>query len=148
MRWLGASVLTGITGGALIGASIYIALEGTTIFAQAPERAVATVSAPRQDDKATLTARKGDKLNRSEIVASAKQAFRAPMTIRTGDREVIKVRQFVRVATNLSLTAGTYARTSRPSIRCACSRRRTATAMSSRSSPKSPTRMSRWSSAT
>ncbi len=31
------------------------------------------------------------------------------MTIRTGDREAIKVRQFVRVATNLSLTAGTYA---------------------------------------
>ena len=28
LRWLGASVLTGITGGALIGASIYIALEG------------------------------------------------------------------------------------------------------------------------
>jgi len=31
------------------------------------------------------------------------------MTIRAGDREVIKVRQFVRVATNLSLTTGTYA---------------------------------------
>ena len=31
------------------------------------------------------------------------------MTIRIGDREAIKVRQFVRVATNLSLTAGTYA---------------------------------------
>jgi murein DD-endopeptidase MepM/ murein hydrolase activator NlpD len=109
VRWLGASVLTGITGGALIGASIYIALEGTTIFAQAPERAVATISRPLQDDKATLTVRKGDKLNRSEIVASAKQTFRAPMTIRNGDREVMKTRQFVRVATNLSLTAGTHA---------------------------------------
>ena len=43
------------------------------------------------------------------MIASAKQAFRAPMTIRAGDREVIKVRQFVRVATNLSLTTGAYA---------------------------------------
>src|SRR3954454_5012025 len=31
------------------------------------------------------------------------------MTIRNGEREAIKVRQFVRIATNLSLTAGTYA---------------------------------------
>ena len=31
------------------------------------------------------------------------------MTIRNGEREAIKVRQFVRVATNLSLSAGTYA---------------------------------------
>ena len=34
-RWLGASVLTGITGGALIGASIYVALEGATIVGAA-----------------------------------------------------------------------------------------------------------------
>ena len=110
LRWLGASVLTGITGGALIGASIYIALEGVTTSAQPPERAVA--SAPRSgttEDRTINTARKGDKLNRSEMVASAKQGFKAPMTIWTGDREVIKVRQFVRVATNLSMTTGTYA---------------------------------------
>ena len=31
------------------------------------------------------------------------------MTIRTGEREAIRVRHFVRVATNLSLTTGTYA---------------------------------------
>ena len=43
------------------------------------------------------------------MVAIAKQGFKAPVTIRVGDREVIKVRQFVRIATNLSLTAGTYA---------------------------------------
>jgi murein DD-endopeptidase MepM/ murein hydrolase activator NlpD len=108
LRWLGASVLTGITGGALIGASIYIALEGATIEAQPPERAVAAVRhAP--DEKGSLTARKGDKLNRTEMVASAKQTFRAPMTLRVGDREVMKSRQFVRIATNLSLSVGTYA---------------------------------------
>ncbi|HEV2557045.1 MAG TPA: M23 family metallopeptidase [Microvirga sp.] len=109
MRWLGACVLTGITGGALIGASIYIALEGTTILAQPPERAVATLPRPAPDDKAPAPARKGDMLNRSEMVASAKQVYRAPMTIRVGDREVMKSRQFVRIATNLSLSAGTYA---------------------------------------
>ena len=39
LRWLGASILTGFTGAALIGASIYIALEGATTSALPPERA-------------------------------------------------------------------------------------------------------------
>ena len=109
-RWLGASVLTGITGGALIGASIYVALEGATIVVQPPERAaIRAARAASSDDKGATALRKGDRLNRSEMVASAKQGFKAPVTIRAGDREVIKVRQFVRVATNLSMTAGTYA---------------------------------------
>jgi murein DD-endopeptidase MepM/ murein hydrolase activator NlpD len=109
LRWLGASVLTGITGGALIGASIYIALEGAAVSVKPPERAVASAPRAVAEDRAASSVRKGDKLNRSEIIASAKQGFRAPVTIRVGDREVIKQRQFVRLATNLSLSAGTYA---------------------------------------
>ncbi|HEY8384156.1 MAG TPA: M23 family metallopeptidase [Microvirga sp.] len=109
LRWLGASVLTGITGGALIGASIYIALEGATIFAQPPERAIASLPRPAGEERTPAALRKADKLNRSAVIASAKQTFKAPMTIRVGDREVMKQRQFVRVATNLSLNAGTYA---------------------------------------
>ena len=109
LRWLGASVLTGITGGVLIGASIYIALEGAAILAAPPERAVAGAVRVPMAERPTTATRKGDKLNRSEIIVSAKQGFRAPVTIRVGDREVIKQRQFVRLATNLSLAAGTYA---------------------------------------
>lgn len=110
MRWLGASVLTGITGAALIGASIYIALEGATISAEPPQRAIISGKGSAGADEGVLnTARKGDRLNRTEMVASAKQDFRAPITIRAGNREVIKVRQFVRIATNLALSTGTYA---------------------------------------
>lgn len=111
LRWLGASVLTGVTGAALIGASIYIAIEGATTSAVPPERATVQASgdADRTDQRASNIARKGDRLNLTENSISAKQSFRAPMTIRNGDREAIKVRQFVRIATNLSLTAGTYA---------------------------------------
>ena len=32
----------------------------------------------------------------TELTASAKQSFKAPMTIRSGDREAIKVRHFVK----------------------------------------------------
>src|SRR3954464_14934167 len=108
LRWLGASVLTALTGAALIGGAIYVALQGETTFAELPEHVTAQAPRGPGEDKATA-ARKGDKLVRSEVVAVAKQAFRAPVTIRVGDREVIKVRPFVRIATNLSLTSGLYA---------------------------------------
>jgi murein DD-endopeptidase MepM/ murein hydrolase activator NlpD len=110
LRWLGASVLTGLTGAGLIGASIYIALQGATTSATPPERAAASLPrTPGEAERMSNIARKGDKLDRTENTVLARQSFRAPMTIRSGDRESIKVRQFVRVATNLSLTAGTYA---------------------------------------
>jgi murein DD-endopeptidase MepM/ murein hydrolase activator NlpD len=110
LRWLGASVLTGVTGAALIGAAIYVSHDGEMTFAEMAERAVpAVVRSPSGDDRALNTARKGDKLVRSEMVALAKQTFRAPMSVRNGDREAIRVRPFVRIATSLSLTSGTYA---------------------------------------
>jgi hypothetical protein len=109
LRWLGASVLTGLTGGALIGASIYIALQGAMTFAEPPEPAAPAAAGRPIPAEQASTARKGDKLVRQEMVASARQAFKAPVTVRAGDREVIRVRQFVRIATNLSLTAGVHA---------------------------------------
>ncbi len=111
LRWLGASVLTGVTGAVLIGASIYIALEGAATSALPPERATIGGRSPSETDeeRSTNVARKADRLNMGEQTASARQSFKAPMTIRNGEREAIKVRHFVRVATNLSLTAGTYA---------------------------------------
>ncbi len=109
LRWLGASVLTGITGGALIGASIYIALQGALTFATPPEKAGTVPGRAPVAGSGGMLSRKADKLVRQEMVASAKYSFKAPTTIRTNEREVIRVRQFVRVATNLSLTAGVYA---------------------------------------
>jgi len=111
LRWLGASILTGLTGAVLVGASIHLAIEGATTSVQPPERASLSAS-PRtdqDDERATNVTQKGDRLNLTELAASAKQSFKAAMTIRNGDREAIKVRQFLRVATNLSMTAGTYA---------------------------------------
>jgi murein DD-endopeptidase MepM/ murein hydrolase activator NlpD len=109
VRWLGASVLIGVTGALLIGAAIYVSVEGDTNFAEVPERAAPSGPKTGAEERATNTARKGDKLVRADTIASAKQSFRAPVTIRAGDREVIKVRPFVRIATGLSLTTGVYA---------------------------------------
>jgi murein DD-endopeptidase MepM/ murein hydrolase activator NlpD len=110
LRWLGASVLTGLTGAALLGAAIFVAMEGDTTFAELPERAAPGPARGGVEDRAVTALGKGDKLVRTEMVVSAKQDFRAPISIRVGDREVIRNRPFVRIATSLSLTSGVYAR--------------------------------------
>ncbi len=43
------------------------------------------------------------------MIASAKQSFRAPVTVRLGDREIIKVKPFVRIASTLSMQTGVFA---------------------------------------
>jgi murein DD-endopeptidase MepM/ murein hydrolase activator NlpD len=107
LRWLGASILTGLAGAVLIGAAIYVSHDGETTFAEIAQRASPLTARPATAERSQ--ARKGDKLVRSEVVSLAKQSFRAPMTVRTGDREAIRVRPFVRIATNLSMTSGAYA---------------------------------------
>src|SRR5215218_2416574 len=84
LRWLGASILTGVTGAVLIGASIHVAIEGATTSVQPPQLAALNAS-PRSgegEERASNAVRKGDRLNMTELTASAKQTFRAPMTIR------------------------------------------------------------------
>ncbi|MDB5558262.1 MAG: family peptidase [Enterovirga sp.] len=100
-------MLVGLIGALLLGSAIYVSSDGETTFADPPERAPA--QGMRTADGGSGAARKADKLVRTEMVASAKQSFRTPMTLRAGDREVIKVRNFVRIATNLSMTSGVYA---------------------------------------
>lgn len=106
LRWLAACMLVGSCGAALLGGAILVAVRGDTGFADLPE-----LVAPRSSSTAAGTggARKGDKLVADQPVISARHSARAPMSQRVGDREVIKVRPFVRLATNLSLTTGVYA---------------------------------------
>jgi murein DD-endopeptidase MepM/ murein hydrolase activator NlpD len=108
VRWLGASILTAVTGAALIGGAIWVAVEGDTHFAEMPQ-AAEPARPPEGDAAPRPQARRGDKLVRTEMVVTAKQSIRAPVTLRVADREVIRVRPFVRIATSLSLTSGVYA---------------------------------------
>ncbi|GBU19961.1 MULTISPECIES: M23 family metallopeptidase [Methylobacterium] len=107
-RWLWASALTGLTGAALIGAALQISLKGGVSFAAIPERATVIARSPALDGSGN-PARKGARLVRNLMIASAKQSFRTPVTVRLGEREIIKVKPFVRVSTALSMTTGVFA---------------------------------------
>jgi murein DD-endopeptidase MepM/ murein hydrolase activator NlpD len=107
LRWLFGSVITAFTGAALLGAAIFIAIEGRSTEVSAPQRALAGFLPLEEPD--IETANKGDKLVRSDYTVAARNTFRTPITTRVGDREVVSIRGFTRIATNLSLTAGQYA---------------------------------------
>ncbi len=112
LRWLVGSVLTALSGAALIGGAIVIALQGEIVQVERPQRALAISGAGTGTKSA---ARKADRLVQREVVGNlARQEFRAPVTLRTGNREVIRTRDFVRISAPLSLTAGTYARSVAP----------------------------------
>ncbi len=104
LRWLFACLLVGSCGAALLGGAILVAVRGDTSFAERPEPITL-----HQTTSVGGGARKGDKLVAEQPIASARHAARAPMSQRIGDREVIRVRPFVRLSTNLSLTSGVYA---------------------------------------
>ncbi|MHB2209115.1 peptidoglycan DD-metalloendopeptidase family protein [Methylobacterium sp. CM6257] len=108
LRWLCASTLTGLTGAALIAAALHVSLQGDVSFAAIPEKAT-VLARPQPSESGANIARKGDRLVRNLMVASAKQSFRAPVTVRLGDREIIKAKAFVRLSTPLSMTTGVYA---------------------------------------
>ena len=105
LRWLSGTVLTGIGGAALLGAALLISMEGSEIPLERADIAVATSQGAAQSG----SARRGDKLVRPADVVGARNGFKAPMTLKVGDKEVIKVRNFVRVATALSTVSGPLA---------------------------------------
>ena len=108
IRWLCASILTGLAGAALIFSSIYIALRGAWVVAEQPVF-VKGLFSPSGKDSDTATVKKSDKIVRAETSISAKQSFKMQTTIRTASGEAIKMRQFIRVSTSLSLSSGVYA---------------------------------------
>jgi murein DD-endopeptidase MepM/ murein hydrolase activator NlpD len=106
VRWLAATVLTGFSGAWLMGMSLFGAHEREATFA---EGAVVVASRPAAvTERGVVSARKGDKLVRSVDIATARQTFRTPTAIRVGDREVIRVKGFSRIATPLLLAGGAH----------------------------------------
>ena len=106
-RWLFGAVLTGLCGVALIGSALYLGLDSQSNFAQAPEIAAPPHREGAQEEG--VNPGKGDRLVRPVDIIAAKQTFKAPTTIRIGDKEVVKARAFTLVSTTLTLTPTGFA---------------------------------------
>ena len=105
VQWFSGTILTGLCGAALMGGAVYIALDGEANFAALPERVEAALRGTLTgNERVAVTARKTDKLPPSGESNAARQVIRISTTSRSGDREVVRVRPYVRIASNLSLT--------------------------------------------
>ncbi|GAB4071604.1 M23 family metallopeptidase [Ancylobacter sonchi] len=104
IRWLMATLLTGICGAALMGGAVYAALDNEVYrFAQSPETVRSALrGALAAGERPSNVARKGDRMSIISESFNARQTLRLSTTTRDGDREVIKVRAVTRVNTNLA----------------------------------------------
>jgi murein DD-endopeptidase MepM/ murein hydrolase activator NlpD len=107
IRWLAATVLTALSGASLMSGAVYAALDGEYRFASYPEIArLALKTAGERLSNATI---KADRISLLGEHVLARQSLRVSTTTRSGDREIVRVRPFVRVATNLALTPSSLA---------------------------------------
>ena len=105
VQWFSGTILTALCGAALMGGAVYIALDGEANFAALPERVEAALRGTLTGgERAAQIARKTDKLPASGETNAARHVIRMSAPVRSGDREFMRQRAFVRVASNLSLT--------------------------------------------
>jgi murein DD-endopeptidase MepM/ murein hydrolase activator NlpD len=105
VQWFSGTILTGLCGAALMGGAVFVALDGEANFAALPERVEAALRGTlTADARQAQTARKTDKLPPSGESNAARQIIRVSTTTRVGDREIVRARPYVRIASDLTLT--------------------------------------------
>ena len=103
VQWFSGTILTGLCGAALIGGAVFTALDGETTFAHVPERIEGALrGAFGANEKATT--RKTDRLPPPSEATAARQVIRISRAERVGSRDIMRVRPFIRISGNLSLT--------------------------------------------
>lgn len=107
LRWLTGTIITGFAGAGLIGSAIHAALNYSSRYAEAPE--FVARERPASSAPAVSQTNKGDRLARPVDIVAARQAFRTPMTVRVGDREIVRTRGFVHISTTLAMNSAGFA---------------------------------------
>ena len=105
VQWFAGTILTALCGAALMGGAVFTSLDGETNFASLPERVeVALRGALGLANDRAGAVRKSDRLPTAEEPSFTRQVIRVSTVSRVGNHEVVRVRPFVRIAGNLSLT--------------------------------------------
>jgi len=105
VQWFSGTILTGLCGAALMGGAVFTSLDGETNFAAAPERFESALRGAISSIGDRLSGlRKTDRLPALSEPSVARQILRVPTSTHVRDRELVRVRPYVRVTGNLSLT--------------------------------------------
>lgn len=104
VQWFSGTILTGLCGAALIGGAVFASLDGEMTFARVPERVEGALRGAFGANDRTASLRKSDRLPPPGESTAARNVLRVSTVTRVGNRDVMRVRPFVRISGNLSMT--------------------------------------------
>jgi murein DD-endopeptidase MepM/ murein hydrolase activator NlpD len=104
VQWFSGTILTGLCGAALIGGAVFASLDGEMTFAKVPERVEGALRGAFGANDKTATLRKSDRLPPPGESTAARNVVRVSTVARVGNHDVMRVRPFIRISGNLSLT--------------------------------------------
>ncbi len=104
VQWFSGTILTGLCGAALIGGAVFASLDGEMTFAKVPERVEGALRGAFGASDKTASLHKSDRLPPPGESAAARNVLRVSTVTRVGNRDVMRVRPYIRISGNLSMT--------------------------------------------
>jgi murein DD-endopeptidase MepM/ murein hydrolase activator NlpD len=103
VQWFSGTILTGLCGAALIGGAVFASLDGEMTFAKVPERAESALRGAFGANDRGASLHKSDRLPPPNESTAARNVVRVSTVSRVGNRDVMRVRPYIRIAGNLSM---------------------------------------------
>ena len=104
VQWFSGTILTGLCGAALIGGAVFASLDGEMTFAKVPERVEGALRGAFGANDRTATLHKSDRLPPPSESSASRNVVRVSTATRVGNRDVMRVRPYIRISGNLSMT--------------------------------------------
>jgi murein DD-endopeptidase MepM/ murein hydrolase activator NlpD len=104
VQWFSGTILTGLCGAALIGGAVFASLDGEMTFAKIPERVDGALRGAFSANDKTASLHKSDRLPPPSESTAARNVVRVSTATRVGNRDVMRVRPYIRISGNLSMT--------------------------------------------
>ena len=101
VQWFSGTILTGLCGAALIGGAVFASLDGEMTFAKLPERVESALRGAVSPNDKQVSLHKADRLPPPSEASAARQVFRVSTVTRVGNRDVMRVRPYVKISGNL-----------------------------------------------
>ncbi|HEV7878021.1 MAG TPA: hypothetical protein VGP39_08045, partial [Bradyrhizobium sp.] len=103
VQWFSGTILTGLCGAALIGGAVFASLDGEMTFAKVPERVEGALRGAFGGNDRFASLHKSDRLPPPADSTAARQVMRVSTATRVGNRDIMRVRPYIRISGNLAL---------------------------------------------
>jgi murein DD-endopeptidase MepM/ murein hydrolase activator NlpD len=103
VQWFSGTILTGLCGAALIGGAVFASLDGEMTFAKVPERVEGALRGAFGANDKSASLHKSDRLPPPGESTAARNVVRVSTVTRVGNRDVMRVRPFIRISGNLAM---------------------------------------------